>query len=310
MNSLVVRSTAGQMNNPALLYLSRLAKKSRVTVVSCLSRVAGALGYPSVEDFPWRLLRREHVVSIMEVLSQANLAPATINLYLSILKGVSEEAWLLGSMDTDSYQRIKAIKGARGSRIAKGRALSKDERIALLRACDDGTAVGKRDAAIFAVLVGCGLRRSEAAYLLLSDVDMETRTIVLIGKGNKERRAFMPTLTHQVMSEWLRVREQFNTTGYLFLRARRFGKETRLVESGLTSQAIYYILGQRQQKAGIRPFSPHDLRRTYATMLFENNEDLITVQNMMGHASIATTQRYDMRGEEVIKEAVSNLDVI
>lgn len=309
MSKLLVRPSA-RLNNPALLYISRLAKKSRVTVISCLSRVAGALGYSNAEDVPWHLLRREHVVSVMEMLTEADLAPATINLYLSILKGVSEEAWLLGSMEADSYQRIKAIRGARGSRIAKGRALSKDERAALFRSCENETEVGKRDAAILAVLLGCGLRRSEAANLLLSDVDMSAGSIVLVGKGNKERKSFMPAFTKQIVSSWLDIRQQFDATDFLFLRARRFGKEARLVESGLTSQAIYYILKQRQKKAGIRPFSPHDLRRTYATMLFENDEDLITVQNMMGHASIATTQRYDMRGEEAIKEAVDNLDVV
>lgn len=296
-------------HNPALSYLVRLSKSSRVTVQSCLMRIAAIAGYHSIEDCPWSELRRDHVYAILEFLRQADLAPATISLYLAIIKSVAEEAWNMELMEGDAYQRIKSIKGARGSRLPKGRALNINERAALFAACDaDDSAIGPRDAAILALLLGCGLRRSEASSLTLSSLCMEERFIQLIGKGDKERKVYIPEFTHQRLSNWIAQRN--SDCPFLFLRARRIGKEARIVDQGLTSQAIYYILNERRKQAGIGYFTPHDLRRTYATMLFENNEDVMTVKNLMGHSSIATTQLYDMRGEEAAIAAVNNLELV
>lgn len=93
----------------------------------------------------------------------------------------------------------------------------------------------------------------------------------------------------------------------MFTRIRRFDT---LTYDRLTDQAVYHILQVRQKQAGIAKCGPHDLRRTFATAMLDNGEDLITVKDAMGHASVATTQQYDRRGEERLKAARDKLGLI
>jgi len=72
---------------------------------------------------------------------------------------------------------------------------------------------------------------------------------------------------------------------------------------------VYYILQVRQREAGLDRCAPHDLRRTFATALLDNGEDLITVKDAMGHASVTTTQKYDRRGEDKLRRARDNLNI-
>ena len=72
---------------------------------------------------------------------------------------------------------------------------------------------------------------------------------------------------------------------------------------------MYHILQVRQREAGLDRCAPHDLRRTFATALLDNGEDLITVKDAMGHASLTTTQKYDRRGEQKLRKARDRLDI-
>ena len=92
--------------------------------------------------------------------------------------------------------------------------------------------------------------------------------------------------------------------GPLFTRIRAGDDVT---SQRLTPQAVYHILGQRRAESGIGECAPHDLRRTFASMMLDNGEDLITVRDAMGHASVTTTQKYDRRGDERLRKAADKL---
>jgi integrase/recombinase XerD len=95
-------------------------------------------------------------------------------------------------MTAEEYQRVVSVRAVRGFRLAPGRALNQGEVIALLDACAaDSSAAGARDAAIIALLLGAGLRRSEAVVLSLSSYDRETQALKVAGKGDKERLAYL-----------------------------------------------------------------------------------------------------------------------
>ena len=161
-------------------------------------------------------------------------------------------------------------------------------------------------AAMLAVILGCGLRRSEAVGLDLRDVVTHNRALRVLGKGNKERLAYVPAGAWQRLQIWIdEVRGE--TPGPLFTRIRRFGDVTL---NRLTDQAVYHILQVRQGQAGIGKCSPHDLRRTFATAMLDNGEDLITVKDAMGHASVTTTQQYDRRGEQRLRDARDRLNLV
>lgn len=293
--------------NPALAYLMSLgSKNSRRTMRSCLNTMARTMGYEDLQAFPWADLRRQHLQLMRETLSQAKRSPATINLYLSALRGVALEAWGMGLIDTTSYQHIKNVRPVRGSRLARGRALDSDESQLLLRTCEqDKACSGVRDAAILSIMLGCGLRRSEVVSLDMEHVDWSKEAIKVLGKGNKERLSFMPDGTVERLKRWVKE-VRGDDPGALFTRIRRHDDVT---SDRLTDQAIYYILQKRQQEADLNAVAPHDLRRTYATNLLNKNVDLLTVKEAMGHANLATTQQYDMRGHEELKKASKRLSV-
>lgn len=293
--------------SPARAYLLSLnSSRSRQTMASFLNIVAGMLGAVSLDTCSWGSLRRHHVMGITELLCGTGRATATVNTYLSALKGVAKEAWMLKLMDVESFQHIRAVRNLRGSRLPRGRALPAEEIRKLFAACEaDVSYLGVRDAALLGVILGCGLRRSEAVGLSFSDVVTHERALRVLGKGNKERLAYMPAGTWQRLQTWIdQVRGEM--AGPLFIRIRRFDT---LTNDRLTDQAVYHILQVRQRQAQIVRCAPHDLRRTFATAMLDNGEDLITVKDAMGHASVTTTQQYDRRGEERLRQARDRLNL-
>jgi site-specific recombinase XerD len=124
------------------------------------------------------------------------------------------------------------------------------------------------------------------------------------GKGNKQRLAHLSEGAAAALDQWLVVRGEW--AGPLFVAINKGGV---LGHRRLSGQGILHIGRQRQRAAGITPFSPHDLRRTFIGDLLDAGADLSTVQQLAGHAQIGTTARYDRRGEAVKKKAARLLHV-
>ncbi|MBD2785551.1 tyrosine-type recombinase/integrase [Xenorhabdus sp. DI] len=304
---LISLSASGRQNynNPAIAYLVSLgSKRSRQTMKSFLDIVAKMLGYQNVQDCTWHALRRHHIQAIMEMLSDSGKAPATINTYLAALKGVALEAWTMKQLDTDSFQHIKQVRSVRGNRLPKGRALERYEIKTLFFTCEnDVSTKGLRDAAIIGVLIGCGLRRSEIVSLDIKHIIHREQALRVMGKGNKERLSYMPEGTWERLNRWIdEVRGDH--PGPLFTRIRRHDDVT---DNRLSDQAIYHILETRRIESRLEKFAPHDLRRTFASAMLDNGEDIVTVKDAMGHSSITTTQKYDRRGDERLRNAARNL---
>lgn len=287
--------------NPAIAYLLSLTSpRSRTTMASFLGIVARMLGDKSIQSFNWGGIRRHHVMAIMEMLNDSERSISTINTYLSALKGVAKESWMLNLMDVESFQHIRSVRNLRGSRLPRGRALNREEIRQLFMVCEnDKSSKGPRDAALLGILLGCGLRRAEVVALSMSDLIIDDGALKVLGKGNKERLSYIPSSAWQRLQVWIEhVRGE--GPGPLFTRIRRFDYVTN---ERLSDQSVYHILQLRQQEASLATCTPHDLRRTFATFMLENGEDLMTVKDAMGHESITTTQQYDRRGNERLKKA-------
>lgn len=279
--------------NPVEIYLAGLSETGRRSMAQKLKTVAQILGYADAPSVDWKKLRFDHAVAIRSSLSDGGLAPATVNATLAALRGVAKAAWSLDLLSGEDYNRIAAVKGLRSSRLPSGRALTVGEVTALFDACyDDKTAAGRRDAAILALLLGAGLRRAECAALALSDYNPETQDITVHGKGDKQRLMPLGVTTNQAVCDWLQVRGDW--PGSLLCRV---GKNGTIEREGISSQAVYAALVKRGKTARVAHFSPHDLRKTYASGLIDLSGDISTVSRLLGHASIDTTAIYDRRGE-------------
>lgn len=284
--------------------LSLQSKQSRVTMSSLLNVLAFKMqNKKSHQLVDWSKLNYEIILMLLSDLSDEKKSPATINVYLSALKGVAREAWRKKLIDVESYQHIKEIRRIKGSRSIKGRALDLSELNQLIDYCmqQDGV-IAMRDAAVIALVYGAGLRRHEAAGLLLSDLDTDNGTIKVLGKGNKERINALHDRNLDIIAVWLD--ERGLAPGPLFLRAR---KGNRLVNEPISGQTIYDIIIRRYKEAGLKRLTPHDLRRTFATKLLENGEDVFLVQDLMGHSSVETTKNYDRRDEKAKNKAAKAL---
>ena len=174
-NSLLQKplDSSGDTVNAAAAYLAELhSGDSRRAVRSRLNIAARWLGAADAFSCEWGRLRYVHVLGFMHALAdKEGLAAASVNAYLSALKGVAETAWRLRQIDLTTYAEIKAVKQLRVHREPTGRALQADESQKLLAAVDEDTGPkAVRDRALIALLLGCGLRRAEVTTLRMENL--------------------------------------------------------------------------------------------------------------------------------------------
>jgi len=291
---------------PAAVYLASLSHSGRRTQRNALDTMAYLLIGAKTDALMcnWGQVRYQHDAAIRTKLAE-NYAPATANKMLSALRRVVKEAWKLGYTSAEDYHKVASVENVAGVTLPSGRELSTGEIAALLSSCQsDPTPAGVRDAALIAVLYSCGLRREEIINLNLSDNDPETQQLLVRGKGNKQRYAYLVEGELEALLDWLLIRG--SDTGPLLWPVNKGGK---MFNRRLTTQAIYNVLVKRGKDSQVKRFSPHDLRRTFVSHLLEEGADIAIVSKMAGHANVQTTIRYDRRPEDAKKNTANLLHV-
>ena len=164
--------------------------------------------------------------------------------------------------------------------------LSVEEVEAMMNAVDLSSENGLRDRAILEVLYGCGLRVSELTGLRISQVYFDEQFVRVIGKGDKQRVVPLGEMAAEAVQAYLNVRREPDAGCSDILFLNRSGR-------GLSRVAVFEIVKKTALAAGIRKeISPHTFRHSFATHLVEGGADLRVVQEMLGHASILTTEIY------------------
>lgn len=221
---------------------------------------------------------------------EAGVSPATINQKLSAIRKLAIEAADNGALDSQIANGIKAVKGVRREGTRTGNWLAKQQAQKMLTAPDTRTLKGLRDRAIFALLIGCGLRRAEAVNLTFKHIQQRDGRWVLvdlIGKRNKVRSVPMPAWTKQAIDEYASLADIGEEI--VFRPINRGGHMTR---ERMTEQAIYNIVVAYAEALGFGKLAPHDLRRTFAKLAHQGGSTLDQIQLSLGHGSIQTTERY------------------
>lgn len=293
-------------HHPAAVYLASLSPGSRRCMKNALNLCARTLtsGRCDLWTLPWAEIRFSHAAALRSSLAEA-YAPATVNQALAAFKGTLKAAWRLELIHDRDYNRAIDIPGLKNHVPPRGRAAAMGEVRALLEACRDGSSLGARDAALLALAYGTGLRRAEIVALDLSDYQAETgELLVRRGKGAKSRTAYVAGGAADAVEAWITVRGEGE--GPLFYPYNRGG---HLEKKRLSAQTVRDLLDKRVKQAGLQALSPHDLRRSFISELLEAGADLSVVQQLAGHASVATTTRYDRRGEKAKRKAVALLHV-
>lgn len=228
---------------------------------------------------------REQITGYMTQLKEKGLAAATIARKLAAIKAFYRFMTAEGYMDANPAEVVEA--GTKGIKLP--RVLSEDEVVRLLNQPDITTSEGFRDRTMLEVLYATGMRVSELINLTLERVDLNMKYIIAFGKGSKERIVPLGSVAAEFLQQYLeKVRPKLThadrNTNIVFLA---FGGHE------LTRQRFWQIIRAYGRKANInKALTPHILRHSFATHLLDNGADLRSVQELLGHSDISTTQIY------------------
>ena len=250
---------------------------------------------------------RDHVRSQLAKLTRQGLKASSQSRKLSALRGFYSFLYAEGIRCDDPCGAVEAPRLTR----PLPKILSASDVLKLVeaaRAKDDDSAEAHRLSCIVEVLYASGLRVTELVGLPLNAVRTRDRFMLVKGKGNKERLAPLGAAAREALDTYLTVREEFLPRGRAAQAAAKFLFPSRGAEGHLTRRRCHQLLKALAAKAGIDPakLSPHVLRHAFATHMVEGGADLRSVQTLLGHADIATTQIYTHVARERLKRTMES----
>ena len=280
-------------------YLSSLKNYSEYTITSYRHDIEEFIAFIKKEKMAPSILRLRNnraCKNYLVYLSNSGLASTSINRHLSTLRSFYDYLLKEEIVSENFFQDIDSLK--KPKRLP---ALFKNDEINdLMKSIDKSTALGFRNYLIVEILYGCGLRVSELCTLEIKQIDFSNKTILIRGKGDKERIVILFESLENDLKDYL-------LTFRLSLLAKGKDKECRKVflnnhGNPLTPRGVRVILDSIIQKMGeTHKISPHMLRHSFATALLDNGADLRTVQELLGHENLSTTQIYTHVSVEKMK---------
>ncbi|MGN0286697.1 MAG: site-specific tyrosine recombinase XerD [Atopobiaceae bacterium] len=226
---------------------------------------------------------RQQVEQHLEELSRAGLSASSVERALSSIK--SFHRFMVAEQITSNHPTAELPLPKTQKRLPQ--VLTIDQAQALLDQPFPDDAPGQRDRTMLEVLYGCGLRVSELCGLDVRDVYLDDELVRVMGKGSKERLVPLMGTAKRAMGDYLErwrptlLRDGRSPAVFLSVRGRR-----------VTRQTVYTVVERAGRMVGLEGLHPHTLRHSFATHLLEGGADLRIVQELLGHASISTTQIY------------------
>lgn len=271
---------------------------SKTSVLQSLGSIASKRTYSfAMEDFiawycsePRLAFGRTVVLRYRYELEARQYAPATINLRLAAVRRLAYEASDNGLLSPDLAASIRRVKGVKRLGMKLGNWLTSAQGRRVLDAPNLLSVKGKRDHAILALLLGCGLRRSELVNLRITHLqerDDHWAIIDLFGKGGHVRTVPVPAWVKTAIDLWLAAARI--TEGCLFRCVSRTGT---IWGSRISEKVVWWVVREHAKLAGIDKLAPHDLRRTCARLCHSAGGELEQIQFLLGHRSVETTERY------------------
>lgn len=228
--------------------------------------------------------------SYLSMLYDKNYAKKTIARHISSLKSFYKFLFKNNIIDKNPMVLIKTPK--LDKKLPKF--LYYDDIDALLNVPDTSTFLGLRDALILEVLYSTGIRVSELVNIEIKDINFSENTILILGKGNKERYVIYGSKMENLLEKYIKERATFHPNhDYLFVN-RYYGK--------ISDRSIRKIIDTNIKKGALNlKISPHTLRHTFATHMLDSGADIEIVKELLGHESLSTTQIYTHVTNESLK---------
>ena len=240
-------------------------------------------------------IKESHIRKYITYFHNRNLSNSTINRKLSALKHFF---LFLNKKKFISSNPIASFSGPKNLKTLP-KSISVIDVNALIKAPDCSTFIGLRDRAMLELLYATGVRISELINLQYSNIDLNRSLIKVMGKGNKER--MVPFGDNALF--WLREYIQFRRKNNLSLNSRDFFISHQ--RKKITRQAFWHRIKLYLNKTGLsQEVSPHPLRHAFATHLLNNGADLRSVQMLLGHSDLSTTQIYTHIAKQRLGEMI------
>ena len=267
------------------------------TVDAYLSDVDKLLGYLGPRGVKLERVNYDILKGFVEELSESGISSATLVRVVSSIKSFYRYLVFEGVLKEDPSALLESPKLGRHLPDV----LTVEEIDQILAAVDMSKSEGQRNRAIIETLYGCGLRVSELINLKLTDIHKRQGIVRVLGKGNKERlvpisKSALKEIGLYERKERAKLKIKPGYEDFVFLN-RRGAQLTRVM--------IFTIIKNAQVGSGVeKKVSPHTFRHSFATHLLENGANLRVIQEMLGHASIATTEIYAHLNSKMLRETV------
>jgi site-specific recombinase XerD len=273
-------------------------EQSKSAVLNSLTSASSKRSYDhAIREFiDWycsepRLAFSKSVVTRYRIsLEEHHYASSTIDLRLAAVRRLAYEAADSGLRSPDLAAGIRRVKEAKRMGVRVGNWLTAEESKSLLATEIDDTLWSRRNRALLALLVGCGLRRAEVTALRLEDFQLREGHWVIAdlrGKGGHIRTIPVPDWVKAAADGWTRA-AGINTGPLL----RSINKAGRIWGDGFTPKVIWAIVKKNATDCGLPSVAPDDLRRTCARLCHQAGGELEQIQFLLGHVSVQTTERY------------------
>jgi len=281
--------TAEEINN-YLNYLKTQKGLSEMSIVSYKNDLVKFYNYLESENLIMTELKRYHFRNFLAELNSQKLNNTTINRILASIKGFIKYKIRFDYKDSAGILEVESQKTNKYSPL-----FLFDKEFNDLISFELKNVIDYRDRAIFEMIFSTGVRVSELASINIDNIDINNE-IKIKGKGNKERIVLFGKKCATILNDYLKVRNKLCTNNEKALFLNKNGNR-------LTDRGIRYIFKKRIIEMSLtKNISPHSLRHSFATSLIKNGADIRTVQILLGHSSLSTTQKYTHLGLDELKD--------
>jgi site-specific recombinase XerD len=241
-----------------------------------------------LSDTPNSGLDEVSVLAHKEWLVQRKYAPSTVNLRLSAIRRLATQAAELGIIPREELSGIMRIKGQRAACNQPGNVLTQEQAEMLLNLPDEAETKGKRDRAILALMVGCGLKRREIVQLLRSDIQRMAPDSVIanVESAGRSRTVRIPSWAVVPLDVWLTTLSERSERVFVSVN-----RHAQITSRTISEQALRNIVREYGNKIGLR-VRPNDLRRTCAKLCRSTGSELEDIQLLLGHSSVQVTENF------------------
>ena len=276
-----------------LEYIEKELNYTKMTVIDYKEDLILFAKYINDNKLNYLNLNKENIILYLKYLDEKKYSNKSISRFLSSLRHFYSYLVEIKLIEENIFKRIKNPK------IEKKlpNYLNVLEIENLLKILKEDTKENIRNKCLVELLYSTGIRVSEASNIKLKDIDMNNMTIRVFGKGRKERIAYFGASLQEILEKYLKVRKEFLKEGeidYLFINS---------IGGKLSRNSIENIFVKISNMKEIEhKLSPHTLRHTYATHLLNNGADLRSVQELLGHENLNTTEIYTHVSNERLRE--------